>query len=219
MDNPEHPLSHVSLYDLAGYLVPPEGELEPHDYQIQELAEALQDSRTVGWGYLGWRTERSRRRAAQAAAGGVLLPDVAVVRGPQGKRGFRALRFTLPTEAEWERMARGGDRRRFVYGDVREWTHFKGARSRRQHPAPEAVGLFPEDESVFGVRDLTGSVAEWTADWVEEGGVFRVKGSSWGSQVPEDDRIGAGRTLSPGAIAPAGGVRLVVRVLGKPSGG
>ena len=123
------------------------------------------------------------------------------------------MRFTLPTQAEWERMARGGDDRIFVYGDEREWTHFKGVRSRPHHPAPEAVGLFPEDESVFGVRDLTGSAAEWTADWVEEGDVFWVKGHAWGSQTAEDDRIAARRAVSPGPVTHTVGVRLVVRVL------
>ncbi len=213
MDSPEHALAHVSLYDVAGYLTPPEGEDEPHDYQYEELAEALRASKAVGWGYLSWRTERSRRRARQAAAGGTVLPDVAVVREADGSVGYRAMRFTLPTQPEWERMARGGDARVFVYGDEREWLYFKGARSRPHFPAPEAVGLFPEDESVFGVRDLTGSVAEWTADWDGEGRVFWVKGHAWGSQAPDDDRIAARTAHPPNDASSTVGFRLVVRVL------
>ena len=213
MDNWEHPVSHLCLYDLVGYLTPPEGETEPHDDQYAELAEALKESGTVGWGYLRWRTERSRERARAATAGGAVEGDVAVVRTAEGGTAYRALRFTLPTQAEWERMARGADDRIFVYGDEREWTHFKGARSRPHHPAPEAVGLFPEDESVFGIRDLTGSAAEWTADWVEEGDVFWVKGHAWGSQTPENDRIAARRAVSPGPVTHTVGVRIIARVL------
>jgi hypothetical protein len=216
MDAPEHPASHLSLHDIVGYLTPPEGEDEPFDYQYEELKEALRDSETIGWGYLRWRTERSRERARQAAAGGPVLPDVAVVRQPDGSVAYRAMRFTLPTQPEWERMARGGDSRAFVYGDEREWLCFKGDRSRPYNSAPEAVGLFADDESVFGVRDLTGSVAEWTADWDEDGLDFWVKGHSWGSPTPEDDRIAARHSLAPEVVSSLVGVRLVVRVLEEP---
>jgi len=216
MDSPEHPATHLTLYDLVGYLTPPEGEDEPHDYQYEELAEALRASRTVGWSYCRWRTERSRARTRAAADGGTLLPDVAVVREPDGAVGYRAMRFTLPTEPEWTRMAGGGDGRIYVYGDEREWSYFKGVRSRPFNPAPEAVGLFPDDESVFGVRDLTGSVAERTVDWDREGNVFWIKGHSWGSQLPGDDAIAARWALGPGEVTSTVGVRLVVRVLEDP---
>ena len=213
MDGPEHPVSNINLFDLTGYLTPPEGESEPFDYQFDELADALRNSDTVGWGYLRWRTERSRARAKQAAEGGELLPDVAVMRGPDGNPMYCALRFTLPTQPEWERMARGGDGRRFAYGDEREWLHFKGPRSRPWNPAPEPVGLFDDDESVYGVRDLSGSVSEWTADWDGEGGVFWIKGGAWVNPVPELDRIAARRALPPATVGSAVGVRLIVRIL------
>ncbi len=216
MDAPEHPASHISLHDIVGYLTLPEGEDEPFDYQYEELKEALRGSDSIGWGYLRWRTERSRERARQAAAGDPVLPDVAVVRQPDGSVGYRAMRFTLPTQPEWERMARGADSRAFVYGDEREWLYFKGDRSRPYNAAPEAIGLFADDESVFGVRDLTGSVAEWTADWDEDGLDFWVKGHSWGSQTPEDDRIAARDSLAPEVVSSQVGVRLVVRVLEEP---
>ena len=213
MASPEHPATHVSYFDLTGYLTPPEGEEEPFDYQYEELADALRDSRTVGWGYLRWRTERSRARARQAAAGGAVLPDVAVMRGADGQPVYCAMRFTLPTQPEWERMARGGDDRVFTYGDEREWLYFKGVTSRPYNPAPEPVGLFPDDESPHGIRDLMGSVAEWTADWDGEGRVFWVKGAAWGSQEAEHDRIAARRALPPTAITSTVGIRVIVRVL------
>ncbi len=216
MDNPEHPVSHLNFYDLVGYLAPPEGEDEPRDDQYNALARALERSETVDWGYLRWRTERSRERARLVAKTGELLPDVVMVRTIEGKLEPRAMRFTLPTEAEWVRMARGADRRVYVYGDEREWLYFKGVRSRPYYPAPEAVGLFPNDESVFGVRDLTGSVSEWTADWQEAGGVFRVKGHAWGSQASDDDRIDGYGVLAPDVVSSTVGIRLVVRALERP---
>ncbi|MDJ0521215.1 MAG: bifunctional serine/threonine-protein kinase/formylglycine-generating enzyme family protein [Planctomycetota bacterium] len=213
MPSPEQPVAHVSLYDVIGYPPANVGADGKDVYSIEQLAEAVRASHTVGWGYLRWRTERSRERARQAAAGGAVLPDVAVVREADGTLGYRALRFTLPRQPEWERMARGADDRAFVYGDEREWLYFKGVRSRPYDPAPEPVGLFVEDESVFGVRDLTGSVAEWTADWDAEGSVFWIKGHSWGSQGSDDDRIAGRSYLAPDAVSPTVGVRVVVREL------
>ena len=85
--------------------------------------------------------------------------------------------------------------------------------SRPTNPVPEPVGLFADDESVYGVRDLAGSVGEWTADWDGETGVFWVKGGDWADQAPEQDRIAARRGLAPTALQSTTGVRLVVRVL------
>jgi formylglycine-generating enzyme required for sulfatase activity len=211
MENPERPVANVSFFDFTGYLAAPPGEDEPRDEQFQALAESLQKSQSIGWGYLAWRTERSIERASRAGSDGGVEPDVVVVPGPDGAPQRRAMLFTLPTETEWERMARGGQRRIFVYGDEREWSCFKGSRSRRRNAAPEPIGLFPEDESVFGVRDLTGSVAEWTASWKEVGGAFWVRGHSWGSQVPEDDRIAARSAAPPSRASATVGFRVIVR--------
>ncbi len=216
VDNPEQPVAHVCLFDLVGYPERAPGREEPSDEEYGLLLAALDESRTLGWGYLAWRSARSqaRARAARAAGGAGEWPgDVAQVAGPDGALVPAALRFTLPTPAEWERMARGGDGRRFVYGDEREWLYFKGARSRAFHPAPEPVGLFAADESVFGVRDLTGSVAEWTAGVSERERVVWIKGHSWGSQVEEDDRIAARQALSPDQVGSTTGIRLIARVL------
>jgi formylglycine-generating enzyme required for sulfatase activity len=215
-DAPEHPVAHLSLYDLVGYPPAADGEPEPTDEVIREIVDALERSDTIGWGYLRWRTERSRERARRAAEGSPVEPDVALVRESGGAVRPRALRFTLPTEAEWVRMARGGGGRRFVYGDEREWLCFKGVRSRPTHPAPEPIGLFPEDESVFGVRDLTGSVSEWTSGFHAERRVFWVKGHSWGSRVHGDDRIEARQAARPAEERSTTGIRLVVRVLESP---
>jgi formylglycine-generating enzyme required for sulfatase activity len=212
--NPEQPLSGVSLFDVAGYLQPPPTEEEPRDDQVVGLAGRLARSAVVGdempWGYLRWRSERSLERARQARAGAPVLPDVVVRARPDGGTEVHARLFTLPTESEWTRMARG-DHRPFVYGAEREWLAFKGSRSRRSNPAPEPVGLFADDESPFGVRDLTGSVAEWTGDLEEAGGRFRVKGSSWAWHGGDEDRIDSQRSQRPDVADMAIGVRLVVR--------
>jgi len=66
----------------------------------------------------------------------------------------------LPTEAEWERAARGGrEGLNFPNGDKLD---AKQARYGVQ-TGPGPVGEFPPND--FGLFDMAGSVAEWCADW------------------------------------------------------
>jgi formylglycine-generating enzyme required for sulfatase activity len=70
----------------------------------------------------------------------------------------------LPTEAEWEKAARGGDARDYVWGS--ELPNGENANMLTDWPFDTApVGSFPQDVSPFGVMDMTGNVAEWTNDW------------------------------------------------------
>jgi sulfatase modifying factor 1 len=165
-EGPPHPV------DLAGY------EIDVHEVTIRQywtFVSATGHRWPPGWDDPG----RPFTVRPHEPVDGVAWEDADAYAAFVGRR--------LPTEAEWERAARGSRSHLYPWGDVFDRGLMNGGEkpcrmesagevNRAPHslrPAcygepgnhPVPVGSYRSDRSEAGLMDVAGNVAEWVADW------------------------------------------------------
>lgn len=144
-----------------------------------------------------------------AAPSGLGAPDQPVV----GVTWFEASEFCrsqggrLPTEAEWERAARGPHGANYPWGDQapscqRAWFHGCASTQRTA-----AVGSFAAGASPEGFHDLAGNVFEWVHDWMEQGYYERSPTANPRGPAAGEYRVLRGGGFSSEGLALAGWAR------------
>jgi iron(II)-dependent oxidoreductase len=103
-----------------------------------------------------------------------LLPDDVLARWPafyiswdESAEFCRAGGKRLPTEAEWEKAARGKDAKLFPWGNTRPVPGLAvfGKHYADEIPLVAAVDSGVEGRSHYGARHMAGNIAEWVQDW------------------------------------------------------
>jgi len=142
-------------YRRQGYLVHPYEEVRPYLWQDRRYPDrqgrhpVVLVSLADALAYARWRGE------------------------PEGRR------YRLPTEAEWEKAARGADGRYFPWGN--RWRP-EYANAEDRVGGTTEVGSYPDGASPFGCFDMAGNVFEWTASEFADGKAVMKGGGSWDDQ-------------------------------------
>jgi formylglycine-generating enzyme len=178
-------------YNGGGFDEKPEGQIMLDAYWI-DRHEVTYGSYLAFVSATGHRKPISRYVKHFEKLSGPTQPAV-YVSWEDAQEYCRYRRARLPTEAEWEKAARGTQGLLWPWGneDKKGWAN-TGNQDAVEMTAP--VESFVNDRSPFGIYDMDGNAMEWVADWYQEDsyketqpnpkgpadGLYKViRGASW----------------------------------------
>ena len=147
----EHPIHIVELD--AFYM-------DKHEVTVRKFREFV---RETGYGYDRWDDVAESSPTSRHPMIFVNWHDATAYCEWAGKR--------LPTEAEWEYVARGGlSGKRYLWGDnedqARSYANYNGTNGKDKWTRCAPVDSFKSNR--YGLSDMAGNVYEWCADWYDE---------------------------------------------------
>lgn len=141
-----------------------------HEARARDLEPFMNQLNDKGRALYGGATESCSLRPGASGKYALVEPDKDLpathLSWTLADQWVRWLGFRMPTEAEWEKAARGSDQRVYPWGDELPDETYANFNT----PSAEGCIVWPVDrpikgQSPYGVLNMAGNVREYVADW------------------------------------------------------